>query len=482
MFKSPIGPTLFRDKNVCQWIISGLQQSSNPEYESLNLLAIDIIHCALQKDEDVEYWIVHNESSLFLWSLSLISSPFEASFQKLEKIINEQCGHPLLRQTMFSENVIGMLLNVKEQNENDSVNQTDRNTIRFRAHALWIGTMSHFYGSSSSKQSDEMKEDMIDILTLYVDNGLMDDLLGLLQGDDVLIQINVLPLLSSFADFENGLKLLLRQNIISLLHQLLQSEEALLFGKEIFKVLVSMMISAKTLGLIGQWVTDKVLFQILENGFNLKESTVQESCCLFVGHFVSIPKILNMIIAIGDGGKSSPTLTLCKLVVESTKSPSSESKAVAVAAVHGICEILNVENEQKEVVQFQKGLLQQIGGMDAVYGFLKVPEDEMRFAVFRVIQTLCAKRWGLEVVLRCGGLFEYLTDRNEADVMAGYRWRYAICEQMFRNKRSGVILNQTQREQLQQYIEEGVVFRDEKDPQNGGKRAENVVQLGWEQR
>ena len=83
------------------------------------------------------------------------------------------------------------------------------------------------------------------------------------------------------------------------------------------------------------------------------------------------------------------------------------------------------------------------------------------------------------MVSECGGLFEYVTDRSETDIMAACKWKYAICEAMLRNESTARVLSQTHREQLRKYVEQGVVFR--KGGPNAQKK-QTVVQVGWEQR
>ena len=119
--------------------------------------------------------------------------------------------------------------------------------------------------------------------------------------------------------------------------------------------------------------------------------------------------------------------------------------------------------------------------MDALFYFLKSPDDEMRFCAFRLIQSVCTTKWGVVALNECGGLFEYLTDRNSADIMLGFEWKYFCLETLFKNEATKNVLDATHKKQLQTYLEQGVVFKSN-GKNNKNKQNETIVQLGWENR
>eukprot|EP01084_Bolivina_argentea_P058677 107144_1 len=345
LFSSDIGCSLLRNEDVLKWLVTGLQQSSNREYEALNTLSIHVLHCALQTDQEVEFWITHDKSALFLWSLSLISSPFEASFQKLEQIIIKHGSHPLLVKTLFSANVIELLLNIKDQNQNEGVNKADKGTMRFRAHALWIDALNSLYNDDDDNDSEMKDNDKGEnAMHLYIENGLFSDLLQLLETDDVLIQINVLPLLSTLSKFGAGLQLLLKHKVVHLLVELLRREDAMLFGKEVYKVLVNMIRNTKTMQ--NEWLNDRELFEMIKLGFASSDASVKESCCLFVGFFCSFTNIVQKMIVLSESSASYiPSNTLCDFVNDLKTNPCAENQALAVAAIHGLCQIFALKTE-----------------------------------------------------------------------------------------------------------------------------------------
>eukprot|EP01084_Bolivina_argentea_P070792 128729_1 len=503
IFGSSIGSELLRNENVLKWLIGGLQQSSNTEYEQLNILSINVLYYALQTDKDIEFCIVHNKSTLFLWCLSLISSPFETSFQKLEKIIIKHSSNKLLLKTLFSQNIIEMLLNIKGQNKNNNINQIDKGTMQFRAHALWIAALTQYYKNKNAKntdnnndiemkQNDEKKQDNNDnnVLQMYINGGLFTDLLKLLQCDDVLIQINVLPLLAQLSNFENGLILLLNQNIVSILTDLLKCDEAILFGKEIYKVLEKMIRNTKKIYNNGnnndiiKWFDNKTLFEMIKLGFNSDDMSVKESCCLFLGLFCSFIKILKTFVIMKESNNNTAVNKLCEFINILEINPSVENKALAAAAVHGLCEIFGVIsdiNNEKDIYEFQYELLNELGAMNKLFILLKSPDDEMRFGVFRLVNNICKQEWGVGLINNTAGMFEYLTDRNDPDIMLGFQWKYTVLESIFKNRNMNNVFDQTHKDQLKKYIEQGVVFKSNNEKNKNNKKGDNVVQLGWEQ-
>ena len=110
-------------------------------------------------------------------------------------------------------------------------------------------------------------------------------------------------------------------------------------------------------------------------------------------------------------------------------------------------------------MEIQKQLINEFGGITKLFDFIKQPFDELRWAGFRLLDCICKQYWGLSLIYENAGLFEYLTNRNNPDIMLGMEWKYTLLTSMEQNPNKKNVLSQSHQTELLQYLKQGVVYQ-----------------------
>ena len=496
IFRSDLGSKLIKFKDIQTWIITGLQQANNVDYKEMNNLAINVLYNAINSNKDIQYFIVNNNSELLLWSFTLITSKFEESFHSLEKLVIKFSKNELFVRTLFSKNIINALLNIKSVNiggnNSDDGSKVDRNTIKFRVHCLLIESLMEYsrYVDSNEAKQDEIKCNDINridnIVGLYESNGLFNGLIELLTVDDVLLQINILPLFSKIAKIKQGLGLLIRKDIIKMIKKILDDDIDLI-GKQAFTVIYNMVDMTKKLyskrndNNILKWLNRNEFVGLIKMGINCDDYNVKETSILVLGLFCSFKEILNGII---NRQYSISPMIICEYIISMKQDTSSNMKVLGTAALHALANIVSIPTEiDTEMYEYQLNIIKKCGGIKYIYELMKSPEDELRFSAFNFTNEITKQLWGLNIVYKCPGLFEYLSNRDQHDIMLALQWKYAIMESIFRNKNMNKILDKIHKNQLITFIQDGVVFKPNQNRYNKNiKPPPSEFQIGYAQR
>ncbi len=74
------------------------------------------------------------------------------------------------------------------------------------------------------------------------------------------------------------------------------------------------------------------------------------------------------------------------------------------------------------------------------------------------------------------GLFEYLTDRKEKDILLGFEWKYTVLQSFWNNEKMKEVLETTHIEQLETYMKKGIVYNNTSSEVGSSMRSNNKKQ------
>ncbi|ETO09532.1 hypothetical protein RFI_27845, partial [Reticulomyxa filosa] len=285
--------------------------------------------------------------------------------------------------------------------------------------------------------------------------------------------------------FKEGVALLLRHKSLELFQQMLLSSEMTFLSNQVLKIVYTI---AKTCArhngdifdsFFRQWA---LLSEVILAGVNAIDISTRESCILLIGVLCSNDKFLCQLF------EEKQVTILTDIVNQSSSKVSEDEQLLVVASLHALTDVFLCQGaEDSKVQKIQKTLIKQFGGIEKLFTFIQLPFDDLRFGAFRLIDQISKHPWALQIVYSTAGLYEYLTNRRDADIKLAMEWKYAVLQSIYKNPLCSKTLTSIHQEQLKEHLQQGVVFNTSQ-PSDTHKRKDNkvnqsgAVKIIWDER
>ncbi|XP_022921274.2 26S proteasome non-ATPase regulatory subunit 5 [Onthophagus taurus] len=295
-------------------------------------------------------------------------------------VVSEICKTPQGINLLISQEVNPILVEVTSSNE--------MNRIRFHQVVINIAKISPDLAIEMEK------------------NGFLRDVIDELNSKDVLVQLNIIELLSTFAEMEHGCTYLENCKVLSKLCDSLQDTENVVYLQLCEPGIL------KFFGHIAHQNPDILIetypfvLNHLFMNLNSNDNTTLGVTLNTLSYIVDTDESKLKIDRIG--------VNLYKSITKIVEGLGVFPNDIKVKALHCLANFLNVNGSDRNVTETTRkwyGFMTE-NPMDWIMRYAKNPFNELKMGGLVVLGSLSKQYWGHEVMRNTPGLIEFLMDRN----------------------------------------------------------------------
>ncbi|XP_070567568.1 26S proteasome non-ATPase regulatory subunit 5-like [Ptychodera flava] len=284
--------------------------------------------------------------------------------------------------------------------------------------------------------------------------GIIDQLVSELEGDDTLVQMNCIEMLSNIASCQHGLHYLDQQGITQKLETMMSSSDS----DPMIGFLLPGLI--KFFGSVAKFEPNEVfekhplfagvVFSLLSTPDPTQKGVAIDTIGV-VGSSVSGKLVLN------KQGK-----VMEKAVQElgsAILQPPTEIRIRALAAITSLLQV-KISEQTEDVLSITEKWFNAVHAkpIDTIISLCKQPFLEIRCGALSVIQSLANQMWGQRLLNDQPGLAEYLLDRSTEKDKIGKEMKYAVVQTLVESPTTGDVFGRPYLLRLKEYLRQGPFY------------------------
>ncbi|KAI8985038.1 26S proteasome non-ATPase regulatory subunit 5 [Pilobolus umbonatus] len=284
-------------------------------------------------------------------------------------------------------------------------------------------------------------------------SGLLQKFLGELRTDDLLVKINAIELLNKIALTSSGFIFLEKANLMNDIASTLENTD----DSDIAVSLVKCAI-LKLLGNIGG--TDNNQFAALCHKYHILhhletclDSSNEEVLTVTISTLGRIGSLKQGLLLIANGTVMRKFFAVYEVSLGSVKS----------VCLQTLSNLISVNDNSKETEDLTLSVFNNIKGSPSVLNTLiketKQPKDDVRIAVFSLMQSIALHPWGKKVMAQSTLFMDYILDRSNEHTKEGQTWKYAIIKSILTASNALELLGNDYYTLCQTYIRQGPFYR-----------------------
>ncbi|XP_077987058.1 26S proteasome non-ATPase regulatory subunit 5-like [Glandiceps talaboti] len=329
---------------------------------------------------------------------------------------------------LFQQSVIKELRKVMEIND----------TVRYRMYELIVNIIQ------LSSQALE-----------YCSNsGLIDQLMLELEGDDILVQVNCIEMLTHITNCQHGLHYLDQHGIMTKLETMMTSSE----GNPLINFLMPGLI--KFFGNVARYEPSEVfekypmftgiIFSLISSTDPAQKGVVLDTVGL-VGSTVAGKLVLNK--------QGQAMEDAVRELGSAIQQPPTEMRVRAISAVSYLLHI-EMSEQTEDILSLTEKWFQQLSSkpMDVIMSLCKQPFLEIRCGAFNMLESIANQTWAQRQMNEHPAFAEYLLDRSTEHEKSGKEMKYSIVKALVESSTTGEVFGRPYLLRLKEYLREGPFY------------------------
>lgn len=285
-------------------------------------------------------------------------------------------------------------------------------------------------------------------------SGVLEKLTKELDGDDILLRLNCVELLTQLADSgKNGLTFVEESGIVTRLNNLLISAET--------DPLMSLMLPSiiRFFGYLAQSrpveVTQQypIFLQTVFSFLTVPDSALKLIAIQTVGAVAHSEQGLRVVF--DDKARNDEIM---KILCNNISSSEADVKGRSLEALALIFHSADIPSEDLSVLTRSLFSAMATNPLQILVDVSKQPFQDVHCAVLKVFRSLAKYKWAQEGMTTCPGFLEYLLDRKTETDKAGKELKYELIAELVRSPFSKEVFDKPFHLRLREYEREGPFF------------------------
>ncbi|KAH8550626.1 26S proteasome non-ATPase regulatory subunit 5 [Umbelopsis sp. PMI_123] len=310
-------------------------------------------------------------------------------------------------------------------------------TIKFRVYELIIKV-----AGSSEKGFELAENDM-----------LLDNVIAEVKSDDILIKINAIEMFMEMATSPPGYQFLKKANLLSYLVGLMKNED----GSE------SSVTVCAAIKFFGRLVSVK--------GVNIADIDADLGIVDIWKNILSNANddtLIVTIATIGLIGTSADAVRLLNergLLDEFSSNFRSSAGHIKVGYLQSLSQLFAVHALQEtnsDIEKITEALFHNMGGsagpVELLISLAQQPLEEMRIAVFAVLESIATHQWGQRELTQSRKFLDYILNRTTETTHAGKTWKFSIVKALTMTPKAEANIEPMALRRLAEYVKQGPFY------------------------